>query len=201
MTTPIRILSLGDSYTIGEGVAAAQRWPVKLAGRLRQAGYPAFEPRILARTGWTSGELLAAIAGGGLDGPFDLVTLLIGVNNQYRGYPLAEYEEEFRRLLDWAMSFAGGRPRGVLVLSIPDWGVTPFASKYNPAEIAREIDAFNTANRVLSAAAGVVYVDITGISRRYTSPEWFAEDGLHPSAQMYTAWVEALWPLVVAALV
>jgi lysophospholipase L1-like esterase len=195
----LRILALGDSYTIGEGVLPEQRWPVQLAERLRARGASVECPVILARTGWTTDELLAAIheetASNRLSGSFDLVTLLIGVNNQYRGRELGEYRLQFNDLLYQATAFAGHRPGRVLVLSIPDWSVTPFAERdeyWNPlrAQVAAQIDEFNLGNRAGCEQAGARYVDITPLTRQQGhNAEWLASDGLHPSGKMYAAWV------------
>jgi lysophospholipase L1-like esterase len=189
----LRILALGDSYTIGEGAAVEDRWPVQLVERLRGEGLSVADLRIIARTGWTTYELSAAIDREDLTGPFDLVTLLIGVNNQYRGRSMEEYRAEFRDLLQRAIAFAGDNPTRVIVLSIPDWGVTPFAEGRDRALIAAQIDAFNQVNREETIQTGAVYVDITPISRRASAaPELLAADGLHPSGKMYAAWVDAV---------
>jgi lysophospholipase L1-like esterase len=193
---PLRFLALGDSYTIGESVDPAQRWPVQLAAAIRAAGLDLADPVIIARTGWTTNELAAAIQADPPAGPYDLVSLLIGVNNQYRGYDLASYRAEFRQLLAQAIEFAGGDVEKVVVLSIPDWGVTPFAEGRDRALIAADIDAFNAVNRRESQAAGVRYLDITLISRQAANnPDLLAADGLHPSAEMYARWVADLLPL------
>lgn len=201
---PVRILALGDSYTIGEGVQPAERWPEQLANRLRAAGWGAAEPLIVARTGWTTDELAEGIARASVTGPFDLVALLIGVNNQYRGRVVGEYHAQFRDLLRQAIAFAGNRPGRVLVLSIPDWGVTPFGrDRGEDAQklIAGQIDAFNAVSCVESLSAGAKYVDITPISReRSGEPGWLAGDGLHPSGKMYAAWVEKVLPVALEAL-
>ncbi len=192
-----RILALGDSYTIGEGVAAEDRWPVQLAVRLREQGLAVAEPQIIARTGWTTDELDRAIDQAQPAGPFDLVTLLIGVNNQYRGRSQEEYRAQFRDLFNRAAELAGGNPRRVLVLSIPDWGVTPFAMGRDSARIAAEIDAYNQINREETLSGGGEYVDITDISRQaVTEDGLLAADGLHPSGKMYAAWVERALPVV-----
>lgn len=193
--TPIRLLALGDSYTIGESVGVPERWPVQLAAALRERGIPAAEPVIVAQTGWTTGELLAGIEQQDPSGPFDLVSLLIGVNNQYRGGSLDEYRSEFRLLLQRAIAFTGGDPGRVIVLSIPDWGVTPFASSRDRERIASQIDQFNEVNREEAESAGAHYADITPISRQAaTDRKLVAADGLHPSGMMYSAWV----PLVLS---
>ena len=201
----VRILALGDSYTIGEGVRDEERWPTRLAALLRARGLQVAEPIIIAKTGWTTDELARAIdreprRGGRIEPPFraDLVTLLIGVNNQFRGRSVAEYRNEFRDLVGRAIAFAGGNPSRVIVLSVPDWGVTPFAHGRDRAQIAREIDAFNAANRDESATAGVHYVDITGDTR--SAPSAVTSDGLHPSPAMYERWAAVALPVALRAL-
>lgn len=196
-----RFLALGDSYTIGESVDPGERWPVQLAGMLRKRGIAVAEPEIVATTGWSTDELAAAVAEHKPHGPFELVSLLIGVNNQYRGRPLEEYRQQFRGLLDQAIAFAGHEPGRVLVLSIPDWGVTPFAEGRDREQIAREIDAFNRVNREAAAGSGARYVNVTRVSRMAASdPGLVAGDGLHPSGQMYSAWAELVLPEALAAL-
>jgi len=185
----MRFLALGDSYTIGEGVAPAERWPAQLATLLRAEGLTVDDPTIIATTGWTTDELWAGIDRAKLQTSYDLVSLLIGVNNQYRGRSADEYRLQFVALLQRAISFAGGKPKSVIVLSIPDWGVTPFARGRNPAAIPAEIDAFNAINREETGRAGAHYFDITPISRKAASdPTLTADDGLHPSGKMYAEW-------------
>src|SRR5690606_3453839 len=194
----LRYLALGDSYTIGEGVPEEARWPHQLARALRAEGIPLADPLTIAATGWTTGELDAAIDAAAPAGPFDFASLLIGVNNQYRGRDLAEYAREFAALLGRAIGFAGGRADRVLVLSIPDWGVTPFgaASGRDVAAIARELDACNAAARQACAARGVAFVDITPASRaRGGEPGMLADDGLHPSVSMYAEWTRLALPV------
>jgi lysophospholipase L1-like esterase len=158
---------------------------------------PVSEPKIVARTGWTTDELAQGIGEAEVSGTFDLVSLLIGVNNQYRGRDLEEYRTQLRGLLSRAVSFAGGRPENVLVLSIPDWGVTPFAEGRDRPRIGREIDAFNEVKREEAGAAGARYVDITRISRRAAEDAGLvADDGLHPSGTMYGLWAEEAVPVV-----
>ena len=197
---PLRHLALGDSYTIGEAVAAAERWPTVLAQRLRQAGVDVGEPQIVAVTGWTTDELAQGMDAAALLPAHDLVTLQIGVNNQYRGRSLDEYALQFDALLERAIALAGGRAGRVLVVSIPDWGVTRFAreQRRDPARIAGELDDFNACARDLAASRGVRFVDITPISRRH--PDMVAADGLHPSAEQYALWVEAILPIAREAL-
>ena len=197
----VDILALGDSYTIGESVAEGERWPVLLAAALRAGGQPVAEPRIIARTGWTTDELAQAIAAAKPGSDYDLVTLLIGVNDQYRGRSINDYPERFSALLAQAIGFAGGRPGRVLVLSIPDWGATPYATGRDRARIAAEIDAYNALNRAATEAAGARYVDVTPVSREAaTDAGLLAPDGLHPSGAMYARWVELAVPAARAAL-
>ena len=195
-------LALGDSYTIGEGVEAAGRWPMQLAANLRDAGIAIADPRILARTGWTTDELAAAMDEAEPLGDWDFVSLLIGVNNQYRGRSVDDYRGEFQRLLRRAIALAGGRADRVLVLSIPDWGVTPFAfaSGRDRQAIADDLDAYNAAARECCAAEGVAFVDIIGISRAdagnaEAATTMLADDGLHPSALQYARWTDAALPV------
>jgi len=197
-----RYLALGDSYTIGEGVAASERWPVQLAARLRADGMTVCEPRIIARTGWTVAELSAAMDGEVLDPPYDLVTLLIGVNDQYRKGEAAAYATEFRTMLARAVALAGSRPERVLVVSIPDWGVTAFAGKdpRGATAIGQAIDAFNAVARDESRRAGVAFIDITGVSRTPAHRGQLVDDGLHPNAAQYRAWTERVLPAARNAL-
>ena len=191
-------LALGDSYTIGEGVADAGRWPNQLATKLGLDS-----PEIVARTGWTTDELSAAMDAHAFTPPYALVTLLIGVNNQYRCRDLASYRAEFARLLQRAIELAGGEPRQVVVVSIPDWGVTRYghASGRDVAQIAREIDAYNCANVEMTRMQQAGYADVTAISRdRGDAADMLVDDGLHPSAAMYARWLDAILPAAKAAL-
>ena len=197
---PMRYLALGDSYTIGASVAPAERWPVQLAAQLRANGLIVAEPLIIARTGWTTDELMAGIERQPPQGPFDLVSLLIGVNDQYRGRGSDDYRLQFRHLLHTAIAYAGGHPAHVIVLSIPDWSVTPFAAGQQRAAIAAAIDDFNAINRQETAQAGARYVDVTPVSRQaLQDASLLATDGLHPSGKMYTQWVELVLPTALAA--
>lgn len=195
------LLALGDSYTIGEGVAASERWPARLAAMLRARGLTLADPAIVARTGWTTDELDVAIDPAELAPPYDLVTLLIGVNNQYRGRGLAEYRDQFRALLARAIGFAGGHAARVIVLSIPDWSVTPFAAERDRPRIAREIDDFNAVNRDEAARASARYVDVTVASRAAAGDlAMVAADGLHPSAAAYEEWARLVAPIAASIL-
>jgi lysophospholipase L1-like esterase len=196
-----RYLALGDSYTIGEGVAPRERWPERLVELLRGAGIRVEAPQIIAKTGWTTGELSDAIDAADPRGPYDLVSLLIGVNNQYRGLLLDEYASELDELLRRAIAFTDGRPERVIVLSIPDWGVTRFAADRDRAAIARDIDAFNAVKRDAVVQHGARYVDITPTSRAAGDADWaLAEDGLHPSGAAYEEWARLALPAAVSAL-
>lgn len=191
-------LALGDSYTIGEGVPADERWPSQLAAELGRRGVDVAEPRIIAKTGWTTDELHEAIDRERVEGPFDLVTLLIGVNNQYRGRDPENYRIEFASLLSRAIRFAAADPGRVIVVSIPDWGVTPFASGRDRPRIASEIDVFNGINREVTKQAGARYADITPMSREGAS--MVVSDALHPSGQMYGRWTGAILTEAIAIL-
>lgn len=191
----VRYLALGDSYTIGESVPENERWPVQLAERLKAENIPV-QVTIIAKTGWTTNELWQGIQTAQPTPPYELVSLLIGVNNQYRGYSSEEYREEFRFLLDKSIEYAGGNKDRVFVVSIPDWGVTPFAEGRDRAQIAQEIDLFNSINKEESTTAGIRYFDITPVSRQ-PDPALIAGDGLHPSGRMYSQWVDLIFPHVV----
>ena len=191
----IRYLALGDSYTIGEGVPAEARWPHRMAATLRAQGIALDDPQIIATTGWTTDELEAAIDAQQPAGPFGFVSLLIGVNNQYRGRPVGDYAVQFQALLRRAIDFAGGAVGHVLVLSIPDWGVTPFARDREPARIARELDAYNAAAAAICRDHGVLFVDTPTLSRQHgAEPAMLADDGLHPSGAMYALWAQRAVP-------
>lgn len=194
----IPYLALGDSYTIGEGAATADRWPVQLASLARAQGLPLAEPDIIARTGWTTAELQAAIAAtGNHRTDYGLVSLLIGVNNQYRGQSVDLYRREFKQLLATAVGYAGGRPSHVVVLSIPDWGQTPFAQSRDLAQITREIDEFNAVAQQECQAAGVAYVAITDLTRAAAGDaSQFTPDGLHYTGPQMRQWASRALPVV-----
>ncbi len=198
----IRYLALGDSYTIGESVSLGQRWPVQLADLLKQKGHPTAVD-IIARTGWTTNELWDAIRQAPPQEHYDLVSLLIGVNDEYRSGTAEHYREDFRFLLGRAIRYAGDNPKHVIVLSIPDWGVTPYAVRDSrpAAQISAEIAAFNTVNKDEAQKAGVHYVDITPISRKYINDlTLLANDGLHPSGKMYAEWATLTLPEALSAI-
>jgi lysophospholipase L1-like esterase len=196
-----RLLALGDSYTIGQGVAEDARWPTRLVARLREQGITIGTPEIIAKTGWTTDDLARALDQRQPRDRYDLVTLLIGVNDQYGGRAVEEYRPRFRALLQQAIKLAGDRAAHVIVVSIPDWSVTPFATRFEPAEIAAEITRYNAVNHEETERMGVPYIDITKNSRKAAGDAtMLADDGLHPSAKMYDAWVQLILPAARAAL-
>lgn len=191
--TPLTYLALGDSYTIGESVPIYQGFPYQVVQLLREKGLVLTAPEIVAKTGWTTDELQAGINNTRLLKSYDFVTLLIGVNNQYRGRTAENYATEFESLLNQAISFAGGHKDRVVVLSIPDWGQTPYAEGRDRAKIAKEIDAYNAVNQKISRQYGVHYIDITpGTREASTDKGLVANDGLHPSGKDYARWARAV---------
>jgi lysophospholipase L1-like esterase len=202
----IRYLALGDSYTIGESVQVAERFPNQLAALLEKDGLQV-DVTIIARTGWTTDELWQGIQAATVEPPYDLVSLLIGVNNQYRNRSIDEYRTDFSFLLNKAIEYAGGDVKRVIVFSIPDWGVTPFArdrermTGNDLSNVDEQIDAFNQVNFEVSQSSGVHYVNITPISRLAAEkPSLIAGDGLHPSGEMYAEWVKSAYPIVLEIL-
>ncbi len=189
---PLRYLALGDSYTIGESVAENERWPVQLAKALSESGMPVGTPKIIAVTGWRTDNLRNGIDIAQIKEKYDLVSLLIGVNNQYQGKPADAYATEYEGLLKTAIQLAGGDKSRVFVVSIPDYGFTPYG-KPKQEKISKELDEFNAINKHITELYGVAYIDITDISRRgLDEPELMATDGLHPSGKQYTLWVERI---------
>lgn len=186
----VRYLALGDSYTIGESVAEVQRWPVQLMRAFESRGYKCESPEIIAVTGWRTDDLRNAIRMKNPRRDYELVSLLIGVNNQYQGRSVSEYEKEFEALLDLAITHAQKDKSRVVVLSIPDYGFTPFG-RAKQEKISEQIDAFNAVNKRITLKKGVAYIDITDISRMgLNQPDLVADDGLHPSGKMYALWVD-----------
>lgn len=194
MQHPISLLALGDSYTIGEAVPENQRWPEHLKVLLAEKGIALEQIDIIATTGWTTDELLKAIEKRALTGKYSYVSLLIGVNNQYRGYNIEVYKAEFERLLNIAFSYALNK-ENVFVLSIPDWGVTPFAEGRDRQQIAKEIDAYNSINKHIALQYNISYIDVTGISR-IDDDTLVADDKLHPSGKMYALWAEKVFQTI-----
>ena len=191
------LLCLGDSYTIGESVQPAENFPNQTISLLRKDGYAFDDPEMVAKTGWTTDELQEAINKHTFKDSYDVVTLLIGVNNQYRGRTIENYRSEFESLLKLAIQFANGKAEHVIVLSIPDWGVTPFARERDARQIAIEIDNYNSANKAIAESYKAGYIDITPATREALNDRsLIASDGLHPSAKEYTKWSERLSLLI-----
>jgi lysophospholipase L1-like esterase len=190
-------LALGDSYTIGEQVPMKENFPHEVVNILHREKLEVAAPVIIATTGWTTDELAAAIRERNIKETFSFVTLLIGVNNQYRGRDVENYKQEFTQLLELAIAFANGDPHKVFVLSIPDWGVTAFAEGRDRKQIAKEIDAYNDANREITRKYMCYYLYITESTRTNAhDPHYMAHDGLHPSGKEYAIWAEHLAPLI-----
>jgi lysophospholipase L1-like esterase len=186
-------LALGDSYTIGEQVPMHDNFPHQVVQLLRRQQFDVADPVIIATTGWTTDELAAAISEHNIHETFSFVTLLIGVNNQYRGRGIENYRMEYKQLLDQAIAFANGSAQHVFVLSIPDWGVTPFAEGRDQQKIAGEIDEYNAACKEITLAGKCRYIDITASTREHgLDRAYLAADGLHPSAKEYAIWAEKM---------
>lgn len=196
-TAALSYLALGDSYTIGQSVAVSDRYPLQTAKLLRSDSLDYSDPDIIATTGWTTADLLTAMQNTKFNHTYHVVTLLIGVNNQYQGRSKAEYSLEFTELVKRSITLAGGNPTHVIVLSIPDYSVTPFAQGLNTTYIAAQIDSFNAINKVVSQDYKLHYLDITGESRKAASdPTLIASDGLHFSGKEYAVWAGLLEPLI-----
>ncbi len=191
-------LALGDSYTIGESVPENERWPVQLADQLNENGYNFADPTIIATTGWTTAELLDGIAEVQPSHDFDLVSLLIGVNNQYRGYDFDIYRQELPELLSQAIAFADGDTSRVFMVSIPNYGVTPFGQSRGEDKIRAELLAYDQFAAELAALHGIPFINITPISEKAKEDtSYIASDQLHPSGKMYKEWVELMLPEVI----
>jgi lysophospholipase L1-like esterase len=189
---PVKYLALGDSYTIGESVTEVERWPVQLSEALRKKGKAIEGPKIIATTGWRTDNLGNAINIANLKPEYGLVSLLIGVNNQYQGKPIEQFSKEFEELLNVAIRLAQGKKENVFVVSIPDYGYTPFG-KPNQPKISRELDDYNSISRNITGKYGVKYFYITDISRKgLEDPTLVATDGLHPSGKQYAAWIDLI---------
>lgn len=194
-------LALGDSYTVGESLPSQENFPNQAVRLLRENGYAFEHPTVVAKTGWTTDELAVGIRKAVTQPRYDMVSLLIGVNNQYREEKPDDYAWQFEGLLEHAIRFAGSNPSRVFVLSIPDWGVTPFAQERDRALITKEINFFNRINREISEKYKVNYLDITESTRDAASrPELVGPDGLHPSAKEYARWAEKLVAAIIHQL-
>lgn len=199
---PRRFLALGDSYSIGEGVGVSERWPNQLALRLRARGCALGEPEVIARTGWSCAELAAALSVCHPAGGRELVSLMIGVNDQYRGYPLDDFEPAFTALLDTALALAEGGHERTLALSIPDWGLSPFARArgHDALRVAADIDARNAIARACCLRRRVPFVDITAPTRALALPSMWAADGLHPGPAVHAHLAELVLPIALSQL-
>jgi lysophospholipase L1-like esterase len=194
-------LALGDSYTIGEMVPMSENFPHQLVEELKKERIEVSDPVIIAKTGWTTDELAMAIREHNISETFSFVTLLIGVNNQYRGRDVENYKQEFTELLNGAIAFADNDPNRVFVVSIPDWGVTPFAEGKDRAQVAKEIDDYNNAQKEIAESKKCHYLNITESTRHNGNNALFlAEDKLHPSGKEYSIWAARLAPMVQLAL-
>ncbi len=186
-------LALGDSYTIGEQVSSADNFPHQAVKLLANQHVDLADPVIIATTGWTTDELAASITEHNIHETFSIVSLLIGVNNQYRGRSIDNYKQEYTQLLQQAIGFAGGQPNHVFVLSIPDWGVTPFAEGRDRHKIAVEIDVYNAVKKEITLAHKCHYIDITPSTRENGNKiEFLVDDALHPNGKEYAIWAEKL---------
>jgi len=197
--TTLSYLALGDSYTIGQSVPADQNYPNQTTVLLKDSGLNFTSPEIIATTGWTTGDLLNAIAAKTIPSPpYDLVTLLIGVNNQYQGRSRAEYKDQFITLLKKSIAYAGNKPAHVVVLSIPDYAVSPYGqSTGNANNISRQIDSFNIINKEVSDSLHIHYLNVTDESRQALGDtSLFASDGLHFSGKEYALWSSQLAAIV-----
>ena len=188
-------LALGDSYTIGQSVADSLRWPNQLVKTLNKEETKLEAPKIIAQTGWTTDELLTAINAANIKVKYDYVSLLIGVNNQYRGRSVENFEPEFIKLLNRAIAMTNNGATRVFVLSIPDWGAMPFAKGQDRSRITTEINAYNNSIKRICGQRNIDFFDITPISREaLKNPSYVAVDGLHPSGEMYAEWVKTVTP-------
>ncbi|WP_103665143.1 SGNH/GDSL hydrolase family protein [Gracilimonas amylolytica] len=201
ISEPIRYLALGDSYTIGTGINEENNYPNQLTDSLLSKEYQIDTTAVIATNGWTTTDLKNGIRDVGPPSNFDLVTLLIGVNNQYQGLDIDLYQTEFKELLDQAISFARGDTSNVVVISIPNYGVTPFGQSGNPVVIRKEIEMYNSIAEQFASDYGIPFIDVTGISELAGNDSaLLASDNLHPSAKMYALWVEDMFPTITEIL-
>jgi len=194
-------LALGDSYTIGEAIELHVSFPYQVVQLLRKKGYNFFAPEIIAKTGWTTDELTEGFRNYEFLPKYDFISLLIGVNNQYRGREVIEYKQQFEELVKKAIELTHGRKDRVFIISIPDWSVTPFAKENDVEKISKEIDVFNSVNKAISIQYKVQYIEITSDSREAKEfPALVSKDKLHPSAIAYSKWAEKIAELFAAEL-
>lgn len=185
-------LALGDSYTIGESVSESNRFPEQLVTELNKNGFSFQSPEIVARTGWRTVQLISAIEEAELKSTYDLVTLLIGVNNEFQGESSAKFKKDFIELCESSIRLVGGKKNAVYVLSIPDYGFTPFGRR-KQEQISNRINEYNEIVQAVSKSLGIRFIDITAISRKgLKETQLIANDGLHPSGEMYAEWVKEI---------
>jgi lysophospholipase L1-like esterase len=196
-----RFLALGDSYTVGTGVEEKKRWVNELVRLVRDAKMEISDPQVLAKAGWSTGDLLAGIEREKPEGPYALVTVMVGVNNQFRGEPIETYRKELATLLAAAKKLAGGDARNVLVLSIPDYSVMPYAKDKNPAKIKEGVEKFNGVANEEAHRAGAHWIDVTSVSRlAAVNAQLVGDDGLHPSWRLHAVWARLVYPYARPAL-
>ena len=190
----LKYLALGDSYTIGQSVLETDRFPIQLKNALQKEGVLINSSKIIAKTGWRTDNLSAAMDAAKLENNWDMVTLLIGVNNQYQGQDVSQYELPFRTLLERGVTLAKGKKNRVFVISIPDYAYTPYGiNSGKEKQISTAIDSYNAVNQQVAKELGVTYFNITPISREgLKDPDLVASDGLHPSGKMYSRWVDLM---------
>ncbi|MDR9415451.1 MAG: SGNH/GDSL hydrolase family protein [Gracilimonas sp.] len=197
----IRYLALGDSYTIGTGIDSLHNYPNQISDSLQTRGIAVDTTSIIATNGWTTSDLKQGIMTQSPDSTYTLVSLLIGVNNQYQGLNLDIYQKEFKQLLENAIALAGGIRSNVLVISIPNYGVTPFGQSRNPVVIRQELQVYNDIAKKISVGKNIPFVNITPASElAKNDPSLLASDDLHPSAKMYAMWVEEMLPTIIKIL-
>jgi len=191
-----RFLALGDSYTIGTAVDEKKRWVNELVRLMREDSVQISDPQVIARNGWTTGDLLAALDKEKPRGPFDLVTIMIGVNNQFQGQPIENYRKDLVTLFAAATKLTGGDPRKIVVLSIPDYSAMPFAQDKDPEKISAQVAKFNSVLLEETRRARARMVDVTSVSRfAKTNKQLVAEDGLHPSWRLHGVWARLVYPV------
>ncbi|MBD0851193.1 SGNH/GDSL hydrolase family protein [Maribacter arenosus] len=189
----LSFLALGDSYTAGTSELTINSWPLQFAQLMDKKGVPLKPPTILAGAGWTTDDLLSEINTSNLETEYDLVSLLIGVNNQYRGLDIDQFKDQFKELLDKSVKLAGNNTSRVFVLSIPDWGVTPFARFKDKDKIRRELTTYNAIIEVETEKRGILFIEITKLSQQALwNKSLIASDSLHPSAKMYKDWAKKI---------
>jgi lysophospholipase L1-like esterase len=194
-------LALGDSYTIGEAVPLNESFPYQVVQLLRKKNFDFNAPEIIAKTGWTTDELQYAINKSTLLSKYDFVTLLIGVNNQYRGRDALEYKQQFEEILKKVIELANEKKEHVIIVSIPDYSVTPYAKSMDAENISKEIGVFNGINKALSIQYKVQYIDITESHREARNDAaLIAQDGLHPAEKEYAKWAEKIAELISSQL-